>query len=191
MSFFGKFTCLVCRIFCIHFWNRKNVESDAFCCHVEVWAVQTYVKLKSCRSRQELSNEYLLAKIDVDTADNKPLQSLEVIWFFRSFASSILTAMLARPVSPGPIHGRRNDFSNSYNIFSAEAFVRIAWLTVRDRCRHVVECSEDGWEASLSICAAKSTMNLRLFRFDPQTMHSSVPPPPPGIAIGYIVFQKI
>ena len=29
---------------------------------------------KSCRSRQEISNEYLLAKIGVDTADNEPLQ---------------------------------------------------------------------------------------------------------------------
>ena len=29
---------------------------------------------KSCRSRQELSNEYLLAKIGVDTAENEPLQ---------------------------------------------------------------------------------------------------------------------
>ena len=29
---------------------------------------------KSCRSRQELSNEYLLAKIGVDTAENEPLK---------------------------------------------------------------------------------------------------------------------
>ena len=29
---------------------------------------------KSCRSRQELSNEYLLAKIGVDTAENEPLE---------------------------------------------------------------------------------------------------------------------
>ena len=29
---------------------------------------------KSCRSRQELSNEYLLAKIGVDTAENETLQ---------------------------------------------------------------------------------------------------------------------
>ena len=27
---------------------------------------------KSCRSRQELSNEYFLAKIGVDTAENEP-----------------------------------------------------------------------------------------------------------------------
>jgi len=27
-----------------------------------------------CRSRRELSNEYLLAKIGVDTAENEPLE---------------------------------------------------------------------------------------------------------------------
>ena len=31
---------------------------------------------KSCRSRQELSNEYLLAKFGVDTAENEPLKVL-------------------------------------------------------------------------------------------------------------------
>ena len=29
---------------------------------------------KSCRSRRELSNEYLLAKFGVDTAENEPLK---------------------------------------------------------------------------------------------------------------------
>ena len=29
---------------------------------------------KSCRSRQELSNEYLLAKFGVDTSENEPLK---------------------------------------------------------------------------------------------------------------------
>ena len=29
---------------------------------------------KECRSRRELSNEYLLAKIGVDTAENEPLE---------------------------------------------------------------------------------------------------------------------
>ena len=37
----------------------------------EIWAVQKYVNLVS---RQELSNEYLLAKIGVDTAENEPLE---------------------------------------------------------------------------------------------------------------------
>ena len=31
---------------------------------------------ESCRSGQELSNEYLLAKISLDTAENEPLKAL-------------------------------------------------------------------------------------------------------------------
>ena len=34
-----------------------------------------------CRSRRELSNEYLLAKIGVDTAENEPLEVWEKIQF--------------------------------------------------------------------------------------------------------------
>ena len=36
---------------------------------------------KSCRSRQELSNEYSLAKIGVDTAENEPLKVWKKIQF--------------------------------------------------------------------------------------------------------------
>ena len=41
--------------------------------------MQKYVK--SCRSRQELSNEYLVAKIGVDTAENEPLKVWRKIQF--------------------------------------------------------------------------------------------------------------
>ena len=34
---------------------------------------------KSCRSRQELSNEYFLAKFGVDTEENEPLKSFPTI----------------------------------------------------------------------------------------------------------------
>ena len=34
---------------------------------------------KSCTSRQELSNEYLLAKFGVDTAENEPLKVLLIL----------------------------------------------------------------------------------------------------------------
>ena len=44
---------------------------------------------KSCRSRQELSNEYLLAKIGVDTAENEHLK----VW--RKF-NSIFIRLLTR-----------------------------------------------------------------------------------------------
>ena len=36
---------------------------------------------KSCRSRQELSNEYLLAKFVIDTAENEPLKVWRKIQF--------------------------------------------------------------------------------------------------------------
>ena len=36
-------------------------------------------KCKSCRPRQELSNEYLLAKIGFDTAENEPLKVCQKI----------------------------------------------------------------------------------------------------------------
>ena len=34
---------------------------------------------KSCRSRQELSNEYLIVKFDFDTAENEPLKVCQKI----------------------------------------------------------------------------------------------------------------
>ena len=40
-----------------------------------------------CRSRRELSNEYLLAKIGVDTAENEPLEVWEKIIHYYSFVS--------------------------------------------------------------------------------------------------------
>ena len=57
---FSKFCQKMRKSLTIFFWN------------VEVWAVQKHVK--SCRSRQELSNEYLLAKFGVDTAENETLK---------------------------------------------------------------------------------------------------------------------
>ena len=46
-----------------------------------------------CRSRRELSNEYLLAKIGVDTAENEPLEVWGKIQFTIHF-----TPYLAAPV---------------------------------------------------------------------------------------------
>ena len=40
-----------------------------------------------CRSRRELSNEYLLAKIGVDTAENEPLEVWRKIIQYYSFVS--------------------------------------------------------------------------------------------------------
>ena len=44
-------------------------------------------KCKSCPSRQELSNEYLLAKIGVDTAENELLEVWGKIIQYYSFVS--------------------------------------------------------------------------------------------------------
>ena len=41
---------------------------------LKCWGLSVAKAFKSCRSRQELSNEYLLAKIGVDTAENEPLK---------------------------------------------------------------------------------------------------------------------
>ena len=40
-----------------------------------------------CRSRRELSNEYLLAKIGIDTAENEPLEVWGKIIQYYSFVS--------------------------------------------------------------------------------------------------------
>ena len=41
---------------------------------LKFWSLSGAKVCESCRSRQELSNEYLLAKIGVDTAENEPLK---------------------------------------------------------------------------------------------------------------------
>ena len=41
---------------------------------LKFWDLSGAEVCKSCRSRQELSNEYLLAKIGVDTSENEPLE---------------------------------------------------------------------------------------------------------------------
>ena len=47
-----------------------------------------------CRSQRELSNEYLLAKIGVDTAENEPLEVWGKIIQYYSFVSLIRSAFL-------------------------------------------------------------------------------------------------
>ena len=43
-----------------------------------------------CRSRRELSNEYLLAKIGVDTAENEPLEVRVKIHFMKNYSFASL-----------------------------------------------------------------------------------------------------
>ena len=65
---FGKFS----EILKIKLWTcEKNDEIwRAF------WMLSGAKACKSCRSRQDLSNEYLLAKFGFDTAENEPLEVL-------------------------------------------------------------------------------------------------------------------
>ena len=64
------------------------------CWNIEVWVVQK--TWKYCRSRQELFNEYLLAKFGVDTAENKPLK-VHLIFKLRSMGFNF-----HRAAPPGP-----------------------------------------------------------------------------------------
>ena len=50
--------------------SRKNVDDF----WLKFWDWRTVQRSALCRSRRELSNEYLLAKIGVDTAENEPLE---------------------------------------------------------------------------------------------------------------------
>ena len=52
-----------------------------------------------CRSRQELSNEYLLAKIGVDTAENELHEVWGKIIQYYSFVSLLTTVRLAVPLA--------------------------------------------------------------------------------------------
>ena len=53
-----------------------------------------------CRSRRELSNEYLLAKIGVDTAENEPLEVWGKIIQYYSFVSLFTNVGQVLPTFP-------------------------------------------------------------------------------------------
>ena len=64
-------------------FNQKMLKNENFIIHsrkkfddfwLKFWSLSGAKVCESCRSRQELSNEYLLAKIGVDTAENEPLK---------------------------------------------------------------------------------------------------------------------
>ena len=55
------------------FHSRKNVDDF----WLKFWYLSGAKVCKSCRSRRELSNAYLLAKYGVHTAENEPLRD----WF--------------------------------------------------------------------------------------------------------------
>ncbi len=61
-----------------------------------------------CRSRRELSNEYLLAKIGVDTAENEPLEVWGKIIQYYSFVSLVACLSYIDDKGFGPSLVHRN-----------------------------------------------------------------------------------
>ena len=53
-----------------------------------------------CRSRRELSNEYLLAKIGVDTAENEPLEVSGKLIQYYSFVSLARSQLMCNKPPP-------------------------------------------------------------------------------------------
>ena len=60
------------------------------------WDWRTVQRSALCRSRRELSNEYLLAKIGVDTAENEPLEIWAKIQFTIHFTPYRIRIFLLR-----------------------------------------------------------------------------------------------
>ena len=70
-------------------WKNAKIRDENF---LKYWGLSGAKACKSCRSRQELSNEYLLAKIGFDTAENEPFNfhnfsSLQRFNFHRAVVS--------------------------------------------------------------------------------------------------------
>ena len=56
-----------------NFENAKKIDENL----LKYWSLSGAKACKSCRSRQEFSNEHLLAKFGFDAAENEPLK----VWF--------------------------------------------------------------------------------------------------------------
>ena len=63
--------------------NMRKSFDENFLKH---WGLSGAKACKSCRSRQELSNEYLLAKFGVDTEENEPCKVCSFGWNFEIWA---------------------------------------------------------------------------------------------------------
>ena len=100
------------------FQSRKN--ADDF--WLKFWDWRTVQRSALCRSRRELSNEYLLAKIGVDTAGNEPVE----VW---AKIQLVITIHLP-PLQPFIPSGRPRLIPLGAPWKSAERIVRINLLLV-------------------------------------------------------------
>ena len=71
------------------------------------------INVNICRSRQELSNESLLAKIGVDTVENEPLEVWGEIIQYYSFASLVLALRETRRGREDGAGGKRRETCKS------------------------------------------------------------------------------
>ena len=63
------------RVYRVQFFGRSVCSFSLFCLfgvHVVVFPGFFHFDSKSCRSRKMLKNEYLVAKLGIDTAENEP-----------------------------------------------------------------------------------------------------------------------
>ena len=131
---------------------------------------------KSCRSRQELSNEYLLAKIRFDIAENEPLK---VCWCIHApltpghkFCSAVSPrAMLTQMRSANPALRR----ANSTREVSLKTYYRAwtqTWVNLLNLCTQYSHqlnriCRIDSSKKVETIFTNWARSSNRLFRFAP------------------------
>ena len=73
-------------------WKDAKIRDEIF---LKYWGMSGAKACKSCRSRQELSNEYLLANFGVDTEENEPCKVC-------SFGWKIVERFDTEPFNEGP-----------------------------------------------------------------------------------------
>ena len=97
---------------------------------LKYWGLRGAKACKYCRSRQELSNEYLLAKFGVDTEENEPQKSL-LIWLKNQGMVRYRTFQL-RSAGAGPCPGRSSGTRASRR-FARTSARRLRSATMRSR----------------------------------------------------------
>ena len=135
-------------------WKNAKIRDENF---LKYWGLSGAKACKSCRSRQELSNEYLLAKIGFDTAENEPFNfhnfsSLQGFNFhgavvsqlagarrhFRVFARATLESLISSSCARDPLFSWRVEETGSiffsdcrpffFDLFSAFSSCRLYFL---------------------------------------------------------------